>query len=266
MFKPYIGELPYCFVSYAHADSEVVYPIIRELHDRGVLLWYDEGIDAGAEWQEFIADRILHCEKFLLFISPNSVKSHHVGQEINYANGKRKPIMPVFLKQTKLNAGIEMTISTFQALFYYAFKNDSEKFFSQLVTSLTQGFIDAGAELTELEAEGSHHAILRLDETGDVTLPAVIHLPRKGRFSIGRFDISVGVKQSDFEFSKETKNISRKHAFIDCADDEYKITDLGSQAGTWLDGAKIPPQTPTTLTPGCRVSFGNGGARYIFAN
>jgi hypothetical protein len=264
MFKPYMGSEPYCFVSYAHADSGLVFPIIKELHDRGVLIWYDEGIDAGAQWQEFIADRILHCEKFLLFISPNSVKSHHVGQEINYANGKRKPIMPVFLTQTKLNAGIEMTISTFQALFYYAFKNDTEKFYEQLTTSLMQGFIDAGAELTVLELEHHHHALLRLHETGDAALPAVIHLPQSGKFSIGRFDISVGAKQSDFEFSKETKNISRKHAVIECSENGYKVVDLGSQAGTWVNGQRIPAQTPEPLTPGGSVSFGNGGARYIF--
>jgi len=261
-FSAYSGSEPCVFISYAHADSDIVYPIIKELHMRNVHIWYDEGIDVGTEWPQKIADKILGCSKFILFISQAASNSNHVRQEINFANSKYKQILPVYIKPTQLNAGLEMTLSVFQAIFYYAFKNDELGFYNQLYAAITEGFIQADEEFTELIHFGE--TLLRLDEYGDRTLPPVIHLPEQGTFSIGRFDVSVGVKQSDFEFSKDKKNISRRHAVFECTPQGCTVTDLGSKAGTWVDMRKIPPHVPVLLASGCRVSFGNVGASYIF--
>lgn len=43
------GSDPYVFVSYSHQDSEKVFPIIKQLHEKGYRIWYDEGIDPGSE-------------------------------------------------------------------------------------------------------------------------------------------------------------------------------------------------------------------------
>jgi len=274
-FQAYTGDQPYSFVSYAHADSEIVFPIIKELHSRGVLMWYDNGIESGHEWSQVLGDRILNCDKLLLFISPDSIQSHHVRQEINFANSKRKQILPVYIKPTKLNAGVEMTISVFQAIFYYAFKNNEEIFYSQTVRALTEGFVDVGAEVTFLAELGESPAMLRLDDYGDKLLPVIIHLPDKGKFLIGRFDVTVGFKQCDFEFNAETKNISRRHSVFERIKKEsgeneenvsytYTVTDLNSKAGTWVNGRKIPPDIPHPIESGNHISFGNAGANYIF--
>lgn len=44
--KAYEGAEPYCFVSYAHINSDRVYPIVEQLMQRGIRLWYDDGIEA----------------------------------------------------------------------------------------------------------------------------------------------------------------------------------------------------------------------------
>ncbi len=49
-FPAYKGDEPYIFVSYAHADDEIVYPEIQWLHDQGFNIWYDDGIDPGSTW------------------------------------------------------------------------------------------------------------------------------------------------------------------------------------------------------------------------
>jgi len=83
-------------------------------------------------------------------------------------------------------------------------------------------------------------------------------------FTIGRFDVSVGKQQSSFEFDKKTKAVSRRHAVIERDVDGYKIIDLASSAGTFVDDQKLPPNTPCGLETGCRVSFGNSGADYVW--
>ena len=108
----------------------------------------------------------------------------------------------------------------------------------------------------------------RLSYVGRGQLPPVICIPiKQGEvFTVGRFDAAVGRAQSSFEFEKKTKAVSRRHAAIEHCTEGFRIIDLTSSAGTFLNGKKIPPNTPVGLEHGCRVSFGNSGADYIWEN
>ena len=107
-------------------------------------------------------------------------------------------------------------------------------------------------------------AWLRL--VSSVSLPPVIDVPiETGEvFTIGRFDTAVGRQQSSFEFDRKTKAVSRRHAVLERCSDKYSIIDLASSAGTFLNGRKLPPNTPCELKQGCMISFGNCGADYIW--
>lgn len=119
-------------------------------------------------------------------------------------------------------------------------------------------------EVTQLEgACGQPH--LRL--VGDLSLPReiAVDLEPGQVFTVGRFDVSVGHQQSSFEFDKKTKAVSRHHAAIErTSDGSYVIVDLVSSAGTFLDGQRLTPNISYPLTMGCRISFGTGGADYIW--
>ncbi|MDR1641513.1 MAG: FHA domain-containing protein [Clostridiales bacterium] len=103
-------------------------------------------------------------------------------------------------------------------------------------------------------------------------LASASHLPREivisknltNAFTIGRFDTSIGKKQSDFEFDKKTRAVSRRHATIEHFGKDYFITDLSSSAGTYVNGKRIQSNKPIRLSFGDRVSFGNAGADYVF--
>ena len=76
--------------------------------------------------------------------------------------------------------------------------------------------------------------------------------------------MSVGYKRSDFEFGKDTMNISRRHAVFERTPQGYTVTDLDSKAGTWVNGSIIRPHTPVILSSGNKISFGRAGASYVF--
>ena len=101
---------------------------------------------------------------------------------------------------------------------------------------------------------------------GNALLPPMIKIPiNDGEvFTIGRYDAATGRKQSDFEFEKNTKAVSRRHAAIEHNAGSYSIVDLSSSAGTFVDGRKLPANTPYGLEHGAHVSFGNAGADYIW--
>ena len=88
LFRAYRGDESYLFISYSHRDSERVIPLLESWNHAGRRIWYDEGIQAGEEWPEEIAQALQRCARVLVFISPHSVESIHVRNEIGpaYAN------------------------------------------------------------------------------------------------------------------------------------------------------------------------------------
>ena len=81
--KPYPGNEPYIFISYAHDDTNKVMPIIERLDKDGYRLWYDEGILTAARFNNVIAERIDNCAFMLLFISDNYIASEYCNKELN---------------------------------------------------------------------------------------------------------------------------------------------------------------------------------------
>jgi hypothetical protein len=83
-------------------------------------------------------------------------------------------------------------------------------------------------------------------------------------FSIGRYDAVVGTKQSDFEFDKNTKAVSRRHAVIERKAEGYYIVDIGLSAGTFVNNEKLIRNVPHPIKNGDKISIGNAGADYVW--
>jgi len=115
-FEAYRGESPYIFVAYSHADRELVYPEIERLHNLGYRIWYDEGIDPGNEWPEEIAQALAKSSFFVVFISPDAVKSVYVRNEIAFALEYKKKYLAIHLKETELPMGLKLQIGNMQGI------------------------------------------------------------------------------------------------------------------------------------------------------
>ena len=119
----YNGSAPYVFISYAHADSAKVFPIIQGLQNKGFRVWYDAGIEAGTEWPEYIAEKMDHSSCIIAFISAASLNSQNCRREINYAIDQRKELLTVYLEDVKLSSGMKMQLGTLQAMFLNRYGN-----------------------------------------------------------------------------------------------------------------------------------------------
>ena len=115
-FPAYKGDEPYIFVSYAHADADLVYPEIQWLHNRGFNIWYDEGINPGSTWRDEVALALAQCRLFLYFISPRSVASANCLKEVNFCLSRERRILSVHLEKTELPIGLELSLSDMQAI------------------------------------------------------------------------------------------------------------------------------------------------------
>ena len=55
------------FISYNSEDADRVAPIVRELHNQGVPVWYDYGLVYGLLWEVQITQHISQCTSVILF-------------------------------------------------------------------------------------------------------------------------------------------------------------------------------------------------------
>jgi len=115
-FEAYDGTEPFLFASYSHADAETVYPELLRLHALGYRIWYDEGIPPANQWPAEVAKALVRSSFFVVFISPNSVKSQNVCNEIHLAVRRGKPVLPVYIEETELPEDLQLQIGTIQAI------------------------------------------------------------------------------------------------------------------------------------------------------
>jgi len=135
-FVPYEGPEPYIFVSYAHANKDKVYPIIKQLHEMGYRLWYDEGIKPGKEWGDEVQRHLENATLMLLFLSPVAVERKNVRSETQFAWSKDIPILCVDLVETKeLKYGLALWLSLTQRVLFYSY-TDEEQFYEKLQKGL----------------------------------------------------------------------------------------------------------------------------------
>lgn len=122
---------PFIFVSYAHLDSGVAVPIIDGLKENGFRIWYDNGIEPGSEWPEYIAQKIIDCSVMLVLLSNNSLNSKNCKREINFGIDESKELLVVHLEETKMTPGMKMQLNSNQAVYMYKFR-DMQSFLSAL--------------------------------------------------------------------------------------------------------------------------------------
>ena len=93
------------FISYAHADREVVKSIAATLSKAKHDVWVDyERLVPGDNWAEKVATGLKQSDAIVTVISPSSMKSRFVRADIDYALTTPKlegRLIPVLVKPTK---------------------------------------------------------------------------------------------------------------------------------------------------------------------
>ena len=150
-FESYSGDGPYSFISYAHADKVKVYQTIRAFREKGINIWYDEGIPPAGEWVDELAQAIKKSASFVVFVSPRSVDSRYVRMEVQYALSEHKEILTIFLEETKLPPWVVLMSSTISIDISQRDKLDEQCF--QGITTETGQFRVKSQKVSEQEIE-----------------------------------------------------------------------------------------------------------------
>src|ERR1044072_5595757 len=106
---------PYVFVSYAREDHDLVRVILDGLRAKGINIWVDtQDLQPGEDWNSSIYQALKEAAGMIIFISPASMGSGYVRQEITAAaKGTKEFIIPVILEHVP---DLPMSLAKYQWL------------------------------------------------------------------------------------------------------------------------------------------------------
>lgn len=86
----------YVFICYSHRDQDFVLALARQLQQRGVVVWVDQGdIDPGVDWNDAIDAALRGCTHLLVVLAPAFIDSLEAKADLRLALDEKKTIVPV---------------------------------------------------------------------------------------------------------------------------------------------------------------------------
>jgi formylglycine-generating enzyme required for sulfatase activity len=87
------------FVSYSRKDLTFIERLAADLTQYGCDVWYDlSGLDGGSRWIREIEKEISQCDYMLVVLSPDSIISENVEDEVAFAKRLKKKIIPLYYR------------------------------------------------------------------------------------------------------------------------------------------------------------------------
>ncbi len=124
-------DSPPIFLSYARADSEFCLKLAQDLQQAGVRMWMDQlDIRPGMRWDDEIQIAIKQADTMLVVLSPDSIESKNVRDEVNFALDRDDTIVPVLLRSCE----IPFRLLRIQ---HIDFTSDYDAAFERLIARLT---------------------------------------------------------------------------------------------------------------------------------
>lgn len=95
---------PFAFVSYSRVNPHFVYDDIHYLSRAGYRVWFDKGIKPSSDWVATLSDRLGAAECVIVFLTPDSLISDYVFNEMFVAHNAKKKVIPILMGVTELQA------------------------------------------------------------------------------------------------------------------------------------------------------------------
>jgi photosystem II stability/assembly factor-like uncharacterized protein len=123
-------EAQTAFISYSREDSEFALRLAGDLKAAGAAVWLDQlDIAPGQRWARAVEDALNDCPRMLVILSPASVDSTNVEDEIAFALEEGKIVIPVLYRECRIPFRL-------RSLHYVHFKSDYVRSLAELVRAL----------------------------------------------------------------------------------------------------------------------------------
>lgn len=131
------------FISYSRRDQEFVTRLASDLNEQVSGVWFDQSaIQMGQKWHDEIMDGIRECNVFIVVLSPDSVESKYVQEEVNKALELGKTIFPVIYRPTNWDGGLASLVQDVPVL------DLRPESYAENFPKLVNGLVDAESAIT----------------------------------------------------------------------------------------------------------------------
>lgn len=107
------------FISYSHQDNDQANKLVDLLKQENVTCFIDrENLQGGDDWADKITDGISEAKAFIILCSPDSITSYQVLSEVVIARNRRKPIIPIIIRDIDFSTskGMEYHLCAYQMI------------------------------------------------------------------------------------------------------------------------------------------------------
>jgi WD40 repeat protein len=95
------------FISYSRKDQDFAFKLVGDLKKHGHDVFLDQtDIQPGQPWDIAIEQALLDCQTVVVVVSPDSMASENVQDEINYAISDGKDIVPILIREARMGIRI----------------------------------------------------------------------------------------------------------------------------------------------------------------
>lgn len=92
-------DVAVAFFSYCREDSEFALKLAEDLKVAGAHVWIDQlDIEPGTPWDRAVEDALTNSPRMLVILSPVSVNSDNVRDEVSFALSRQKRVIPVLYR------------------------------------------------------------------------------------------------------------------------------------------------------------------------
>ncbi|TDH18162.1 toll/interleukin-1 receptor domain-containing protein [Segetibacter sp. 3557_3] len=216
------------FLSYSRSDKEFVFKLFSDLKEAGAGVWLDsKDIPGGSTWDSEVQKALISCKYLIIVLSPSSVASPNVLDEVYYALEKDKKIIPVILSVCEIPFRIKR-------LQHIDLSIDYSTGFIQLLSDLSIKVKPQSS--THQEASKEEQILWDWVRRENTLAKYKIYMQRypKGKFIAEAFNFGYHIKERpkdespDFEKEKFLWEKARKENTIESHEEYLDNTILGS--------------------------------------
>jgi photosystem II stability/assembly factor-like uncharacterized protein len=141
---------PAAFFSYSREDSEFALKLAADLKAAGAKVWLDQlDIHPGDRWDRAVEDALIHSPRLLVILSPASVNSTNVMDEVSFALEEKKTVIPVMHKDCTVPFRL-------RRVHYADFRQDYACGLRELLKIMApgQGAGRSGSAISDVEGQG----------------------------------------------------------------------------------------------------------------
>ena len=100
--------MSHVFISYSRRDLDFAKQLVDDLQKSGLKVWFDQiSIEPGMQWDAAIEEGLKAAIAVIVIISPDSMESINVRNEINFARDNDQLILPVLFKPAQVQLNLE---------------------------------------------------------------------------------------------------------------------------------------------------------------